>query len=259
MVSLSIAIITHPARLPYAMGLQAELNDQIERSPNFDRFFTPSLVVDDYPGGWYPRQGLRAANAFNPNATHHLVIEDDIELTPRFLDTALKILEALESNNLEVVLTFMSFAPVTATLQEQGHRWIYRDTMSGFWATILPIELWQAVYDWGISTLEFTPGRPRPMFETLITFYHHFVIKKPCRVYIPIPNLVQHLELESLLGHKYFNKPRTSPTFKRVVTDTDDPFYLDWSKDITEPVKISGYSLTKFYKMPYWRNYVNQF
>lgn len=65
MVTLSVAVMAHPAREAWVPDLVAALDHP-----------DPAVVWDE---GWNDRHetGLRALRAYDPGATHHLVVQDD--------------------------------------------------------------------------------------------------------------------------------------------------------------------------------------
>jgi len=84
-VRLSAAVMTHPARVDSARHIAASLPQ-----------LNPTVVVDTDPGKPESclRNSRRAWGACDPTATHHLVLQDDIEVCEGFAERLVRALAA---------------------------------------------------------------------------------------------------------------------------------------------------------------------
>lgn len=78
-MSVSFAIMAHPSRIGHVEAMLARLVEQ-------GAVNVPVAVDNDRRGAW--ETAKRAWNMYNPKATHHVVLQDDISFGPDFVSSA---------------------------------------------------------------------------------------------------------------------------------------------------------------------------
>lgn len=201
-IRLSVAVMTHRDRRHSALQLvrsQPAAAIEVVEDPRPDG---PPAAV---------RTAYRAWTAMPPGSTHHLVLQDDVEAVAG-LDQ--HVLAAIAQVPDAALCLFTEWASKTAhagrmaALQGFGLVEVV-DRLHTAQGVLLPAALVHAftehlercgalaadaVADADVL-FEFLRGRGRP-------------------VYLTVPNLVEHLELPSLLGNDLLRGPRRSPCFR---------------------------------------------
>lgn len=185
-LNVSVAIMSHEKRADAAVALSARL----QGAP---------IVWDPEPGA--PRSALRTAvrawSAWDPSATHHLVVQDDVTVCDAFLDrvrfavtampdAALSFYSNWESANGAAVRLALSAG---STWIESTH-WEYFPTL----ATVVPTQH-LADYESFASSHLFLTGDDD---EILLDFLQ----SRNVAGYLAAPSAVEHGALETLVGNE---------------------------------------------------------
>jgi hypothetical protein len=189
-IVLSAAIMTHPARLR-----QAE--DLCEKHPEL----SATVVADPEPGA--VRSALRCAReawrAVPPEATHHLVLQDDAELCDGFLDA---VLDAVAMRPDDALALFTEWGSRTAHLSRiaaiRGAGWAEAvDEYVPSLALILPAEAARrfAGFEYQ-STADDVAMRA-------------FLDEVGIAAYVRVPNLVEHRAMPSVAGNDEMGERRS--------------------------------------------------
>lgn len=184
---LSAAVMTHPTRLPAARKLVAAL------AP-----LDVQLAVDPDPDG--PPSTMRGARlayaAVASHATHHLVVQDDVWLPDGFVAAAR---QSLAQQPEAAVSFFVEWGSRTATLV----RWAALTGAS--WAPIVNpyvptqmLALPSAVAREMAAFLRTAADIAEPDDEAVLRFLRRAGVP----TLVTVPNLVEHLDLPSLVGNQ---------------------------------------------------------
>lgn len=183
--TVSVAIMAHPSRAAYVAELQGKL----------DR---PATVV------WDEKQdridtGTRALLAGSPDATHHMVIQDDAIPLKDLVAGVEKILNNPRfSKDIPLCLYAGNVGTFTRHFNRQWKSspfsWLLMQGMNWGVAVVIPrLELVPLV------NFMLKPERREPQYDLRISRYFEF---RRIKVWYPIPSLVDHRHGPSLLeGH----------------------------------------------------------
>jgi len=185
MIRVSVAIMAHPRRAAFVPELEATL----------DR--AAKVVWDDGSNSRWGT-GRRALAAYDPAATHHLVLQDD-SVIPRDLVAGVEQMLAHAPQDVPVCLYVGKVRPYKEMVAEyvkraEGASWLVMDRLNWGVAVILPVSMIEAVVAAGDSqTIPNYDSRMSTFFEA-----------KGIDVWYPWPSLVDHRESPSLVpgrGH----------------------------------------------------------
>lgn len=181
MIRVSVAIMAHPRRADFVPELQAKL----------DR---PAAVVWDDGSNSRWGTGRRALAAYDPAATHHLVLQDD-SVIPRNLVAGVEQMLAHAPQDVPVCLYVGKVRPYREMVTEYvgraagGASWLVMDRLNWGVAVILPTSMVEAVVAAGdAQTIPNYDSRMSTFFEA-----------KGIDVWYPWPSLVDHRESPSLV------------------------------------------------------------
>jgi hypothetical protein len=184
-VSLSVVVMTHPRRLDHAQTLAAAL-----------RPHPVDIVLDPDPDG--PPESLRTAVhawAAAGDATHHLVMQDDVVVTNGFIDHVLQDVVAFP----EAALAYFA-------------HWSCLNGAAVRLGALLGVPWVEAIPEWTPCLALVLPRRVALGFAEFGLFDHHesrrddnvmqlFLTSKGVPTYLSVPCLVEHAPMPSLLGH----------------------------------------------------------
>lgn len=194
MVKLSICIMTHPKRLNYAKSLFNQLS--IYKDINVS-------IVNDINSEGHSFNGFQAWLNYDLNSTHHLVLEDDVQLCNNFIE---KVYEIINVNNNELISLF-HIKNKQIQLFKEKYNYCPMNRISWNQAIILPTKLVIQMFDFIKNDFEY-----KWTDDFLTAFCKEYQIP----MLLTIPNLVQHiLPKNSIVGNppKLGNKERISPVF----------------------------------------------
>jgi hypothetical protein len=179
---ISAAVMAHPSRLPQARALR-------DRHPELGL----EIITDDNPERRHSRDTARRAwAAAPPYATHHLVVQDDIELADDF---AARMLAAVSARPGQALSFFAEWGSRTAGVVRlaalEGANWAaVVDEYVPTQAVVMPVA---AARGFAESTTE--PDEPDD--EALA----RWLTAADIAALVSVPNIVQHLDLPSLTGN----------------------------------------------------------
>jgi hypothetical protein len=190
---ISVAIMTHPRRLDSARQLR-------DQHPELD----PRIVVDPEPDG--PPSPLRTAAlawaAVGDDATHHLVLQDDVLLCPGFREQLLAAVRARP----KAALSFF-----THWASHLSHA-VRVAALCGF--------TWTEVVGKYVPTLALAAPAlvARDMASALSVAdttkddvaVRQYLYKSGVEAYVAVAGLVEHLDLPSLTGHDEYRPLRSA-------------------------------------------------
>lgn len=110
-VNLSIAIMTHPDRKDQLQNLVDQIGDQVEYT-----------IHEDTEGLGIWGNAMRAWRAYTPEATHHMVLQDDAVLSQNFFSIARKLISRVNPGD---TVSFCDKLQSEMNLaQREGFHWV---------------------------------------------------------------------------------------------------------------------------------------
>ena len=221
MIKLSVAIMAVPSR-----------SDEVNRIVKKLGVRVPVFYDTDKKGPWFNAQ--RAWGSVRSGASHHLVLQDDIVLCGNFMNTV-EHLCSLRPND---ILNLFSMRKDSFEAQAAGTSWIRTDY--GVWgqAIVMPVPFIPKMLRWSRTNLK----EEFPYDDSRITMWMESIKRS---AYVPSPNIVDHIDGESTLGHKT-PLPRKSRYF---IGEDVDGMSVDWNKGFDTPRALHlGNSTTKYAK-----------
>ncbi|HEU5126509.1 MAG TPA: hypothetical protein VFU12_00850 [Glycomyces sp.] len=198
---ISVVVMTHPDRIENARRLA-------ESQPECRIAIVTDPVPDGPPGA--VRTAQRAWEAMPEDSTHHVVLQDDVEAVPNLRAHLEQVVASLPEHP---ICLFTEWASKTAQavrlglLEGRGLIEIV-DHLHTTQGVILPAATVRAFTDHmrqpGVVTVDSVADADL-LFE--------FLRDRGDLPYITAPNLVEHIELPSLLGNDLLRGPRHSPCF----------------------------------------------
>jgi hypothetical protein len=182
---LSIAVMSHPRRAVQAAALASRL----------DR---ARIVVDPSPGhNPTPlKTAVHAWAAAAPEATHHLVVQDDVQISDELLSRIRSGIALFPDDVLTFYSNWNSMTGAMVRLAAGcGATWVeevggeYFSTL----ATVMPSHLVRAYLDRSRQYLAWWPDDD--------DFMREFIATEGLRAYASVPCLVEHGGLESIAGN----------------------------------------------------------
>jgi hypothetical protein len=179
-MSVSVAIMAHPRRSAFIPEMQAML----------DR---PAEVVWDDGSNSRWGTGRRALLAYDPEASHHLVLQDD-SIIPRDLVAGVEQMLTHAPQDVPVCLYVGKVRPYKEMVADyvkraKGASWLVMDRLNWGVAVVLPASMIEAVVAAGdAQTIPNYDSRMSSFFEA-----------KGIEVWYPWPSLVDHRETPSLV------------------------------------------------------------
>lgn len=182
---ISVAIMAHPARAEYVEELQGRL----------DR---PAKVVwDERQDRW--DTGRRSMLAYDPSASHHLVVQDDAVI-PRDFVAGVEAALAHAPQDVPLCLYVGRVRPYRAlvnkyvALAEGKASWLVMDQLVWGVAIVMPTKFIEPMVAW-------CDGQHIPNYDTRMSRWLEY---QQIRTWYPWPSLVDHRESPSLVpgrGH----------------------------------------------------------
>lgn len=187
-------------------------------------------VIKDYEkkGAWHTAKKCWEYGAFC-SSSHHLVLQDDIDVSINFVEGILKVIES----NADDIITLFTM-PRKKFLGKC--RW---GILEGVYGTgvIMPKYKLLKFLNWQQEHI--LPTFPHDDSRvSLFCKFNNYQVK------VPFPNLVQHLDtsFKSILGNRWV-KPRMSEHF----IGNDDPLKIDWTDNGVYEKAINSYPPKKYY------------
>ncbi|MAH46562.1 hypothetical protein CMI37_12095 [Candidatus Pacearchaeota archaeon] len=199
-VKLSVAVCHTP-------GIASERDDLVKR---LRRQYPELTIVHDYDreGSW--PSTLKASRAITPGATHHMIMHDHAYIPDGAPEALIRAIEARPDDVL---------APYTPRnfVHKVVGAWC---RMNGVWGTavVAPVQLWDEFRSWALN---WTMSAPSTSADRRIGVW---LIGTGRDAIVPIPSLVTHTGVKSLLGH-----PRTTPRRAAILFgDRPEPAWSEW-------------------------------
>jgi len=145
------------------------------------------VVADHDREGCWPtfRRALRPG----PGCSHHLVLQDDLELCDEFVAT---LLAAIRSRP-DAILNLYTSSDIAPLALARGHAWLEKPGVAGP-SMLWPAELIEEFLDWQARHVV-------PEFEYDTVRVSMWLIKTGRKAYATVPSLTQHLgAVSSTLG-----------------------------------------------------------
>jgi len=228
MIELSVTIMNSAFSMERVMNVE-RIIDKLGKE-TIQKYWKKFEVIRDFEkkGAWYVAKKCWLFGACS-NSTHHLVLQDDIDVSKNFVQGILKIIEACPQD----ILTLSTFPRKNFTGKTR-------------WGLI------EGVYGQGIvmpkeKLIEFLNWQDKhilsnfPHDDSRISLFCKY-IKYPIKV--PFPNPIQHLDnhFKSTMGNKW-NRPRISENY----IGNNDPLTIDWSDDGVYEKSINSFPPKKYY------------
>lgn len=224
-IRLSAVVMTHPSRRRYAdqmRDVHPDLELQVVEDP------APQLAPSAL------RTGRLAWDAVAPDATHHLVIEDDTRLCSGFPDIVLAAIAARPDHAISLYTEWgseTSYAVRLAALA--GCPWAeVVDDYVPTQALVLPARAARAFGRF--------PGSAGPLYDRTM---HLFLATTGVPTLMTVPNLVDDARISSIEGHDHLGA-RASVCFVADTTASGPPPMVDWSAPAVAAPVVPAFSWT---------------
>lgn len=193
-INLSVAIMTHPKRTKQLKNLIAQIGDQIEYT-----------VIKDKTGVW--NSSIQAWRAYTPEATHHMVLHDDVILSQNFFSIARKLISTVYAGD---SISFCDKLTSEMNLAErEGFHWVVTTKVRQGQCLVQPVS---QIEDF----IHFSEWFVRPDYDYDYGRLEIFLKKHRRAIWHSVPSLVEHDdhgavgskddESEPRLGFKFIGK-----------------------------------------------------
>ncbi|MBF6590465.1 MAG: hypothetical protein IVW57_08020 [Ktedonobacterales bacterium] len=212
-IRLSVAIMHDPRR-------SANLRGMLNR---LDCHLPLTVVIDGSQAGVWAT-AKRGWLACAPEATHHLVLQDDIWPCAGFLDAAHAALAACAGE----IVSFYANRAVIQHARLAGSAWTRVGDFRNSQAVAMPVWLIDEFLEWEAAHV--TPDRNLVDDMRLAMF----AIARRRYVWCTAPSLVEHVGYaSSLIGHPATT--RGMPRQARWYIEDGDARLLDWTRGVNHP------------------------
>lgn len=213
MTDLSIAIQHTPSRPDRRRWVRAMIKQLRSESASIPI----ALIEDLHLEGCWPtyRRALEAAG----DASHHLVLQDDLGLCKDFIRSVEEVIRARPTN----LIALYSNAKSVFTARERGESWVEKAGASGP-SVIWPKDLIAEFLQWQDSHIDSS-------FEFDTVRVSMWLIKTSKKAYTTVPSLTQHLGFDSsTMG---LNSPTKVAAW--YVGEDRSALGIDWSQGLVSP------------------------
>ena len=214
MIDLSIAIQHTPSREDRRKWAQAMIEQLRSEDPS-----VPVAVIEDtqLEGCWPTyRRALEAAG----EASHHLILQDDLALCRDFIRSVKEVIRVRPNN----LLALYTNASAVSRARERGESWVEKLGVSGP-SVIWPRELICEFLQWQDRHID-----QDFLFDTVRVSM--WLIKTSKRAFATVPSLTEHLGCESsTMG---LNNPSKVATW--FIGEDRSALDIDWSLGVSSPV-----------------------
>ena len=215
MINLSIAIQHTPQRADRRKWAQAMIEQLRKEDPSI-----PLAIIEDTQcEGCWPtyRRTLEAAG----DASHHLVLQDDLGLCKNFINSVKEVIRVRPTN----LIALYTNTSVVSEARARGEAWVEKLGVSGP-AVIWPTELISEFLQWQDRHIN-----PDFLFDTVRVSM--WLIKTSKKAFATVPSLTQHLGYDSsTMG---LNSPSKVATW--FIEEDRSALDIDWSRGLHSPVK----------------------
>jgi len=215
MTGLSIAIQhtpRHADRRKWAEAMLEQLRTEDSKIPI-------AVIEDNQLEGCWPtyRRALEAAG----DASHHLILQDDLELCRDFIGSVKQVIRARPNN----LIALYTNSKAVSTARARGESWIEKSGVSGP-SVIWPVHLIGEFLEWQDIHVD-------PAFQWDTVRVSMWLIKTCKRAFATVPSLTEHLGyMSSTMG---LNTPLKIATW--YIGADQSALGIDWSMGITSPAK----------------------
>lgn len=175
-MSLSIAIMAHPARLEDVERLLAQMD------PDARKFGVRLEVCFEHGDGLWDT-AKRTWRAYDPEATHHLVLQDDLALCQDFIPGVLRALEFIPDN---VPVGLFNRWGYIKKAHKRGHAWARSPNVTQGQALMLPTNLIEHFITWCDENL-------KPVARSYDMRFDLWMMNNGHLIWNTVPCLVQHI------------------------------------------------------------------
>jgi hypothetical protein len=220
MSDLSIAIQHTPGHIDRQQWTQAMVTQLQTENPEI----SISVIQDSQRQGCWPtyRRTLEAANG----ATHHIVLQDDVELCDDFLKSV-KTVIGMRSQNL---IELYTHSPSAQAVRERGESWMQTYAAHGP-GLIWPRNLISEFLNWQDQHID--PNCPWDDIRISM-----WLVKTSRQAFATVPSLIQHLGgLSSVMG---LNSAKKIATW--YIGATQSGTQVDWTKGFHTPLQDSEWN-----------------
>ena len=210
-IKLSVAIFSHPSRAERLQQTLGLLGDDVKIK----------VIIDEKTEGIW-RTAMRAWRSYDSDATHHLVLQDDIIPCRNFLTSVPYIISDLPQ---DASVSFCDNIQSIKYAIKTGRSWVVSTQVRHAQALIQPVG---QIEDW----IQWSEWNVRP------SYYHDdgrleiYLVKHNRRIWHTVPSLVSHDDNGSV--YRYLTKNETKPEgkapyveYKFIGVDTD-PLSINW-------------------------------
>jgi hypothetical protein len=215
MIELSIAIQHTPSRADRRKWVRKMIEQLRAESPET----LIALVEDTRREGCWPtyRRALEAAG----DVSHHLVLQDDLELCKDFIQSVKEIIRARPDN----LIALYTNADSVLTARQRGQSWVEKAGVCGP-SVIWPKHLIAEFLQWQDRHID-------QAFEFDTVRVSMWLIKTSKRAFATVPSLTEHLGYESsTLG---LNSPTKVAAW--YIGGGRSALEVDWSQGLSSPPK----------------------
>ncbi len=213
-IRLSVAITNHPSRRLLA--------EQIAEKVSADGR-SVEIVVDEYLEGVWPN-ARRCWESYGIDATHHMVLEDDIAVCEDLVEG---LEEALTYVPRRCVVSAYNHKRFIKEVRESGSSWAISSWHTAQ-ALILPVNLIEEFLAW---VDRYVKPHVMPGDVRLSAFAYYNEIP----VYHTVPNLVEHLGHEATTVRSRRPKEHIPGLSYAFIGEDRSAKEVDWSKGIDNP------------------------
>jgi hypothetical protein len=178
-------------------------------------------VIRDFGDGFWP---TRRRAWYSPGGTHRLVMDDDLQLSRNFLSGLREIISLRPRD----IISLFTVRRGALDAPAQGSHWcVSWDGLCGA-AIVMPTDL---VWDF----LRWEEKHVSPNYlhdDTRIVQWALHANDPPLRTYTPVPCLVQHLDIPSLID--------SAAGIPRAPAFCEDAAKVDWSQGLSNPRPIGA-------------------
>ena len=239
MVTLSVAV-AHAPWDPWRRANLLSIHRALGGIRGVRRDATDFEIVTDYDrsGCWATER--RALMAGIGSGTHHLLLEDDVELCRDFLPGVKKLIAA----NHEVPIALFSVEPEVAYAAESGRCWLKTPAGAVSIAMVLPSWMIRPLLDW--QERYFADASPHTDIRISL-----FCLERGIPVWVTAPCLVEHAGAKkSLMNHN-----RSAWRAGRFIGDLS-PLEIDWAAGVADPYYANinrRWAIAKFRRKGFFR------
>ena len=171
-INLSVAIMTHPVRTAQLQNLIDQIGDQIEYA----------IIIDEEGLGIWGN-AMNAWRAYIPEATHHMVLQDDVILSKNFFRVAKKLISIVHATD---SISFCDKLQSEMNLAErEGFHWVVTTKVRHGQCLVQPVG---QIEDF----IQFSEWFVRPDYDYDSGRLEMFLKRHRRGIWHSVPSLVEH-------------------------------------------------------------------